>query len=65
MSESVAVFPGPQPRIRRVAIDRPWTWLAAGWNDLWTVPVISLSYGLFPVITGWLAIALLLWFDCP
>ncbi|TAJ90853.1 DUF2189 domain-containing protein [Reyranella sp.] len=65
MSESIAVFPGPQPRIRRVAIDRPWTWLAAGWNDLWTVPVISLSYGVFPVVIGWLAIALLLRFDYP
>lgn len=65
MSESIAVFPGPQPRIRRVAIDRPWTWLAAGWNDLWAAPFISLSYGVFPVVLGWLAIALLLWFDYP
>jgi uncharacterized membrane protein len=31
--------------IRRVAIDAPWTWLAAGWRDLWSIPSISLLYG--------------------
>lgn len=65
MSESVAVFHGPQPRIRRVAIDRPWTWLAAGWNDLWRVPLVSLACGAVPVVLGWLAVALLLWLDMP
>ncbi len=33
------------PAIRRVAFDAPWAWLAAGWRDLWSAPVISLAYG--------------------
>ncbi len=33
------------PAIRRVAFDAPWAWLAAGWRDLWSTPVISLTYG--------------------
>ncbi len=33
------------PAIRRVAFDAPWAWLAAGWRDLWSAPVKSLSYG--------------------
>jgi uncharacterized membrane protein len=65
MSETVDVFRAPQPRIRRVAVDRPWTWLAAGWRDLWAVPATSLAYGAVPVLAGWLAISLLLWADLP
>ena len=65
MSETVAVFPGPQPRIRRIPIDRPWVWLGAGWRDLWSAPAISLTYGIAPVIAGWLAFLLLVWFDLP
>jgi uncharacterized membrane protein len=65
MSETVAVFPGPQPRIRRVAVDRPWMWLGAGWRDLWTAPSISLVYGIAPVLAGWLAVSLLMWLDLP
>lgn len=34
------------PEPRAVAIDAPWAWLAAGWRDLWTMPHISLAYGL-------------------
>lgn len=31
--------------IRLVALDRPWSWLQAGWNDLARAPVVALSYG--------------------
>jgi uncharacterized membrane protein len=65
MSETVAVFAGPPPRIRKVAIDRPWTWLAAGWSDLWSEPALSLCFGSLSVLAGWLAVALLLWADLP
>lgn len=65
MSETVAVFAGPPPRIRKVAVDRPWTWLAAGWSDLWSEPVLSLCFGSLSVLAGWLAVALLLWADLP
>ncbi len=30
---------------RRVGFDAPWEWLAAGWRDMWRVPLISLTYG--------------------
>ncbi len=32
-------------QIRKVPFDAPWTWLAAGWRDLWASPQISLAYG--------------------
>lgn len=32
--------------IRRVSLEAPWSWLAAGWRDLWTAPRVSLGYGL-------------------
>lgn len=65
MSDTVAVFRAPQPRIRQVPVDRPWTWLAAGWRDVLATPGLSLACGLVPVIAGWLAIALLVWLDLP
>lgn len=65
MSEPVAVFQGPSPQIRRVPIDRPWVWLAAGWNDLWAAPASGLAWGAGAVAAGWAAIALLLWFEQP
>ncbi|MDI1285968.1 MAG: DUF2189 domain-containing protein [Reyranella sp.] len=65
MSEAFAVFPAPRPQIRRVPLDRPWTWLAAGWRDIVAAPGISLAYGLMPVVTGWLAVLLTLWLDMP
>jgi len=33
------------PPIRQLELDRPWAWLAAGWQDLWRAPGISLTYG--------------------
>lgn len=65
MSETVAVFGAPQPRIRPVAVDRPWTWLAAGWRDLCAAPAPSLLFGAISVLVGWVAVALLLWADLP
>jgi len=64
MAETVAVFRA-QPHIRRVALDRPWLWLGAGWRDLLAAPLPSLAYGVASVAAGWLAISLLLWFDLP
>lgn len=65
MSETIAVFPAPRPKIRQVPVDRPWAWLAAGWRDIVAAPGPSLAYGLVPVLAGWLAILLMLWFDLP
>jgi uncharacterized membrane protein len=65
MSETISVFPEPRPQIRRVPVDRPWVWLAAGWRDIAAAPGPSLAYGLIPVVAGWLAILLMLWLDLP
>ena len=65
MSETIAVFPAPRPKIRQVPVDRPWVWLAAGWRDIVAAPGPSLAYGLVPVLAGWLAILLMLWLDLP
>lgn len=45
MIDAVPVFTTPSPRIRRVPIDRPWTWLAAGWRDILEAPRLSLGIG--------------------
>ncbi|MFO0291827.1 MAG: DUF2189 domain-containing protein [Rhodospirillales bacterium] len=50
MQPTQAVFDVPSPRIRQVEIDRPWVWLAKGWNDLVAAPQVSLAYG--AVIAG-------------
>jgi uncharacterized membrane protein len=39
------VFPSPAPAVRRVPLERPWAWLASGWNDFIRVPLIGLAYG--------------------
>src|SRR5690606_21183924 len=31
--------------VRRVPFDAPWSWLAAGWRDLWSAPQVGLTYG--------------------
>ena len=35
----------PGAKVRAVAFDAPWDWLAAGWGDLWRHPRVSLTYG--------------------
>jgi uncharacterized membrane protein len=34
------------PTPRMIALDAPWRWLAAGWQDMWGRPAISLTYGI-------------------
>src|ERR1700758_4312522 len=64
MRETIAVFQ-TRPHIRRVPVDRPWVWLTAGWRDLVAAPRPALACGLVPILAGWLATCLLLWFDLP
>lgn len=45
MTDTVPVFGETQPSVRRVDLDRPWQWLAAGWADLRRAPKVSLVYG--------------------
>lgn len=48
-------------QVRQVAFDAPWAWLAAGWNDLWRSPGVSLTYGaVFAAIASGLLLGLTL-----
>jgi uncharacterized membrane protein len=40
-----SIFHSALPPVRRLEIDRPWAWLAAGWRDLARAPGVSLTYG--------------------
>lgn len=40
-----ALVPDGMAAPRRIAIDAPWNWLAAGWRDIWRAPMLSLGYG--------------------
>jgi uncharacterized membrane protein len=44
-SGHVAVLGGASPVVRQVAIDRPWQWLALGWEDLRRSARVGLVYG--------------------
>jgi len=47
------------PAPRRVPLDAPWAWLAAGWRDMWRAPSLSLSYGaVFALAAAALVLAL-------
>jgi uncharacterized membrane protein len=56
----------PQARVvvidvQRVAFDAPWAWLAAGWRDLWSIPIISLFYGaIFAAVSAGLMFGLMI-----
>lgn len=50
----VTSFDVTVPAIRRVGLDRPWQWLAAGWRDLARAPLVSLSLGFLFALAGWL-----------
>lgn len=54
MNEAVSVFSGPTPRVHRIALDRPWVWLACGWQDLRRTPKVSLAYGFVFTLLGFL-----------
>jgi uncharacterized membrane protein len=45
--------------IREVPFDAPYSWLAAGWRDMWRAPLVSLSYGaIFAAVGVLLAVGL-------
>jgi uncharacterized membrane protein len=53
--------PSPRPsRVRRVATDRPWVWLTAGWRDLQASRAIALAYGGAITLAGWVLMLLFL-----
>lgn len=52
MPEVIPSFDVRVPDIRRVGLDRPWEWLAAGWRDFLHAPVVSMAFGLILAIAG-------------
>jgi uncharacterized membrane protein len=58
--QAIPVFYGDSPRVRLVPVDRPWTWLAAGWRDVMAAPGVSLAYGGMMVVLTYLLLILLL-----
>jgi uncharacterized membrane protein len=60
MAEAVPVFTTTPPRVRRIELDRPWSWLAAGWRDLCRAPRVSLLYGVLFALASY-AITFGLW----
>ena len=43
--------------LKKVPLDRPWSWLAKGFSDLRRAPMISLAYGVIFAAAGYLLIA--------
>jgi uncharacterized membrane protein len=58
--QAIPVFSRDSPRVRLVPVDRPWTWLAAGWRDVVAAPGVSLAYGALMVALTYLLLILLL-----
>ena len=52
--QGASPFVGPAYAIRKVPFDAPYSWLAAGWRDMWRVPCVSLAYGAIFAVTGFL-----------
>ena len=48
----IPVFSEASPRVRQVGIDRPWIWLAGGWEDMLRAKRVSLGWALIFVAVG-------------
>jgi uncharacterized membrane protein len=48
----ISVFPESSPRVRVVGTDRPWAWLALGWEDMRRSARVSLAWALIFVAFG-------------
>jgi uncharacterized membrane protein len=48
----IPVFSEPSPRVRRVAGDRPWIWLAGGWEDMRRAGRVSCGWAFLFVGVG-------------
>jgi uncharacterized membrane protein len=53
-SDALPAGPARPASIRRVATDRPWVWLTAGWRDLMAHKAVGFAYGGALTLFGWL-----------
>jgi uncharacterized membrane protein len=51
-TQGASPFVAPAYAIRKVPFDAPYSWLAAGWRDMWRVPRVSLAYGVLFALLG-------------
>lgn len=59
MAPETGMAQSTKPSIRSIAPEAPWTWLAAGWQDIRRVPRVSLAYGVaFSLISAALTFGL-------
>lgn len=54
MSNAVPMAPTGAAAVQPVDLDRPWHWLALGWQDMRRAPAISLAYGALAVVSSYL-----------
>jgi uncharacterized membrane protein len=62
MTELVPSFDVVVPQTRKIELDRPWQWLAAGWRDLVRSPGPSLTIGAVFAVVGYAVTVGLWWF---
>jgi uncharacterized membrane protein len=55
MSDAIPVF-ASAPRIAKVEVDRPWSWLTRGWEDLRASARVSIAYGALAVIASFMVV---------
>lgn len=63
VTDEVPVFAGPVAAIRKIPLDQPWRWLAAGWQDMRRNPAVSYTYGVLAALTGYVLSLGLWWAD--
>ena len=51
-TQGASPFVAPTYPIREVPFDAPYSWLAAGWRDMWHVPRVSPTYGAIFAVAG-------------
>lgn len=51
-TSEIPVFSEASPRVRRVGGDRPWIWLAGGWEDMLRAGRVSFAWGALFVAVG-------------
>ena len=44
--------PAMSSKIEEITLDHPWQWIAKGWNDFTSAPVVSIAYGILFFISS-------------